>query len=180
MLHFQDRNFFFQKWCKNKAVYTAALVADGWAGAKNLEKRTLWRTDGQTDEPTNQRTEKWFIESLLFLWTPGSRYCFYGHLRVVLFLLTPGSCYHFYEHLGVIIVLLTPRSCYCFYWHWESYCFHGHLGVIIVLLTPVSHYNFYWHLGVVIVSMDTWESLSFYWHLGVVIVFMDNLFKRDS
>ena len=23
---------------KNKAVYTAALVADGWAGAENLEK----------------------------------------------------------------------------------------------------------------------------------------------
>ena len=25
----------------NKAVYTAALVADGWAGAENLEKTTL-------------------------------------------------------------------------------------------------------------------------------------------
>ena len=24
---------------KNKAVYTAALVADGWAGAENLEKQ---------------------------------------------------------------------------------------------------------------------------------------------
>ena len=37
---------------KNKAVYAAALVADGWAGAENLEK---WlcnrRTEGRTDGP---------------------------------------------------------------------------------------------------------------------------------
>ena len=26
---------------RNKAVYTAALVADGWAGAENLKKTTL-------------------------------------------------------------------------------------------------------------------------------------------
>ena len=30
----------------NKAVYTAALVADGWAGAENLEKQFC---DGQTN-----------------------------------------------------------------------------------------------------------------------------------
>ena len=33
----------------NKAVYTAALVADGWAGAENLEV-TLLRTDRPTDK----------------------------------------------------------------------------------------------------------------------------------
>ena len=39
---------------KNKAVYTAALVADGWAGAENLEKNSFvtdQRTDGPTDRP---------------------------------------------------------------------------------------------------------------------------------
>ena len=32
---------------KNKAVYTAELVADGWAGAENLKKELY-------DEPTDQ------------------------------------------------------------------------------------------------------------------------------
>ena len=34
---------------ENKAVYTAALVADGWAGEENLKKQLCdgW-TDGQT------------------------------------------------------------------------------------------------------------------------------------
>ena len=40
---------------KNKTVYTAALVADGWAGAENLEKELC-------DGPTNQPTKKWLIE----------------------------------------------------------------------------------------------------------------------
>ena len=44
----------------NKAVYTAALVADGWAGAENLEKQFC---DGPTDRPTDRPTEKWLIES---------------------------------------------------------------------------------------------------------------------
>ena len=35
----------------NKAVYTAALVADGWAGAETLEKELC---DGPTDGPTDQ------------------------------------------------------------------------------------------------------------------------------
>ena len=36
----------------NKAVYTAALVADGWAGAENLKKQLCDRpTDGPTDGP---------------------------------------------------------------------------------------------------------------------------------
>ena len=49
---------------KNKAVYTAALVADGWAGAENLEKQLCdGRTDGPTDRPTDGPTEKWLIES---------------------------------------------------------------------------------------------------------------------
>ena len=52
----------------NKAVYTAALVADGWAGAENSKKlicdeRTDGRTDRWTDGPTDQRTKKWLIES---------------------------------------------------------------------------------------------------------------------
>ena len=38
----------------NKAVYTAALVADGWAGAENLEKQFC---DGPTDRPTDRRTD---------------------------------------------------------------------------------------------------------------------------
>ena len=42
----------------NKAVYTAALVADGWAGAENLEKQFCdRRTDGQTDGSTDGRTD---------------------------------------------------------------------------------------------------------------------------
>ena len=38
----------------NKAVYTAVLVADGWAEAENLNKGLCdgW-TYGQTDVPTN-------------------------------------------------------------------------------------------------------------------------------
>ena len=44
----------------NKAVHTAALVADGWAGAENLEKQLC---DGPTDGRTDRRTEKWLIES---------------------------------------------------------------------------------------------------------------------
>ena len=43
---------------QNKVVYTAALVADSWAGAENL-KKWQWRTDG----PTDQWTEKWLIET---------------------------------------------------------------------------------------------------------------------
>ena len=35
---------------RNKAVYTAALVADGWAGAENLEKQLC---DRPTDQPTD-------------------------------------------------------------------------------------------------------------------------------
>ena len=44
---------------ENKAVYTAALVADGWAGAENLENSfvTDGRTDGRTDGPTDRRTD---------------------------------------------------------------------------------------------------------------------------
>ena len=45
---------------KNKVVYTAALVADGWAGAENLKKQFC---DRQTDGRTDRRTEKWLIES---------------------------------------------------------------------------------------------------------------------
>ena len=41
----------------NKTVYTAALVADGWAGAENIEKVTLLRTDRPTDQPTDQGVE---------------------------------------------------------------------------------------------------------------------------
>ena len=49
---------------KNKAVYTAALVADGWAGAENLKKQFCdGPTDQPTDQPTDRRTEKWLIES---------------------------------------------------------------------------------------------------------------------
>ena len=49
--HFRNRHNRF-----NKAVYTAALVADGWEGAENLEKqlcdgRTDRLTDGWTDGP---------------------------------------------------------------------------------------------------------------------------------
>ena len=37
---------------KNKAVYTAALVADGWEGAENLIKQLCdLRTDRPTDGP---------------------------------------------------------------------------------------------------------------------------------
>ena len=35
----------------NKALYTAAFVADGWAGAENLRK---WLYDGRTDGPTDR------------------------------------------------------------------------------------------------------------------------------
>ena len=53
-----------RRWGKNKAVYTAALVADGWAGAENVEKQfcdgqTNQRTNQPTDRPTDRRTEKW-------------------------------------------------------------------------------------------------------------------------
>ena len=35
---------------ENKALYTAALVADGWAGAENLGKKMYYKlSDGQTD-----------------------------------------------------------------------------------------------------------------------------------
>ena len=37
---------------KNEAVYTAALVADGWAGAENFY---LQFYDGWTDGPTDQK-----------------------------------------------------------------------------------------------------------------------------
>ena len=43
----------------NKAVYTAALVADGWAGAGNLKKPLCY---GPSDQPTDQQTKKWLIE----------------------------------------------------------------------------------------------------------------------
>ena len=36
----------------NKAVYTAALVADGWAGEENLEKQLCYQP---TDQPTDQK-----------------------------------------------------------------------------------------------------------------------------
>ena len=37
----------------------AALVADGWAGAENLEKRLRdGRTDGRTDGPTDRQTDQ--------------------------------------------------------------------------------------------------------------------------
>ena len=37
---------------QNKAVYTAELVADGWAGAENLEKALCYGpTDRRTDGP---------------------------------------------------------------------------------------------------------------------------------
>ena len=40
----------------NKAVYTAALVADGWAGVENLEKELCDRpTDGRTDGKVGYR-----------------------------------------------------------------------------------------------------------------------------
>ena len=45
---------------RNKAVYTAALVADGWEGAENLKKQLC---DGWTDRRTDGRTQKWLIES---------------------------------------------------------------------------------------------------------------------
>ena len=42
----------------NKAVYTAALVADGWAGAENLNKGLCdGRTYGQMDGPTDSYFE---------------------------------------------------------------------------------------------------------------------------
>ena len=43
---------------ENKALYTAALVVDGWARAENLEKGlvTDGRTYGQTDIRTDRRT----------------------------------------------------------------------------------------------------------------------------
>ena len=41
---------------ENKAVYTATLVADGWAGAENLEKQLCDQpTDRTTDGPTDQK-----------------------------------------------------------------------------------------------------------------------------
>ena len=41
----------------NKAVYTAALVAEGWAGAENLKKRLCdRRTDGPTDQPKGPKS----------------------------------------------------------------------------------------------------------------------------
>ena len=46
---------FQNKLILNKAVYTAALVADGWAGAANLEKQFC---DGPTDGPTDRRTDR--------------------------------------------------------------------------------------------------------------------------
>ena len=57
------KNSLMLKIDENKAVYTAALVADGWAGAENLEKTVLWPTNGRTDRPTDGPTEKWLIES---------------------------------------------------------------------------------------------------------------------
>ena len=43
----------------NKAVHTAALVANGWAGAENLKKQLC---DGPTDRWMDRQTEKWLIE----------------------------------------------------------------------------------------------------------------------
>ena len=37
------------------AVYTAALVADGWAGAENIEKATLLPTDRRIDQKVDYR-----------------------------------------------------------------------------------------------------------------------------
>ena len=45
---------------RNKAAYTAALVANGWAEAEKVEKQLY---DGPTDLRTDRRTEKWVIES---------------------------------------------------------------------------------------------------------------------
>ena len=39
----------------NKAVYTASLVAGGWAGAENLKNSFV--TDGRTDRRTDRRTD---------------------------------------------------------------------------------------------------------------------------
>ena len=39
----------------NKAVYTAAIAADGWAGAENHEKQIC---DGQTDRPTERLMDR--------------------------------------------------------------------------------------------------------------------------
>ena len=46
-----------RKQIRNKAVYTAALVADGWAGAEDLKKVTLLRTDGPTDRRTDRKVD---------------------------------------------------------------------------------------------------------------------------
>ena len=50
----KKKTFKRKSWPKeiNKAVYTAALVVDGWAGAENLEKRFV------TDRPTNGPTDR--------------------------------------------------------------------------------------------------------------------------
>ena len=40
---------YVRKYSKNKAVYTAASVADEWTGAENLEKQTDGRMDKWTD-----------------------------------------------------------------------------------------------------------------------------------
>ena len=40
---------------ENKAVYTAALVADGWARAEKVKKQLC---DRPTDRPTDRRTDQ--------------------------------------------------------------------------------------------------------------------------
>ena len=50
----------------NKAVYTAALVADGWAGAENLKQRLCdGRTDMQICRHTDIRMDRWTKKSLI-------------------------------------------------------------------------------------------------------------------
>ena len=54
---FQDKLVIKVKIKKNKAVYSAALVADWWAGGENLKKE-FFVTDQQTDRPTDGLTNR--------------------------------------------------------------------------------------------------------------------------
>ena len=73
---------------RNKAVYTAALIADGLAGAENL--KTVFVTDGHIDgrmyEPTDQkaayritcpRIKTWLNNSMCY-----PRYLYICHLKI--------------------------------------------------------------------------------------------------
>ena len=48
----------------NKAVYTATLVADGWAGAENLKKGLC---NGRTDALKAMDCARWLIGSKSFI-----------------------------------------------------------------------------------------------------------------